>query len=77
MQQETMNPDFLVMQTYPAWSAGWSLPATVVGMKTSRIAGTVVKTHTTACRGKHGHGLIEDNILGGTEENYENNWSIS
>jgi len=46
-------------------------------MKTSRIAGTLVKTHTTACRGKHGHGLIEDNILGGTEENYENNWSLS
>jgi hypothetical protein len=46
-------------------------------MKISRIAGTLVKTHTTACRGKHGHGLIEDNILGGIEESYENNWSLS
>jgi hypothetical protein len=46
-------------------------------MQTSRIAGTLVKNHTTACRGKHGYNLIEDNILGGIEENYENNWSLN
>lgn len=37
----------------------------------------LVKTHTTACREKYCHVLIEDNIQGGTEENYENNWSLS
>jgi hypothetical protein len=31
-------------------------------MKTPTIAGTLVKTHITACRGKHGHGMIDDHV---------------